>query len=64
VLALRAAHRGQVGLHPLLHDLQPGADREREQPSRMSAAISSSATRTVSGSESHVAALESSTRLW
>ena len=31
VASLRAAHRGDVVLHQRLHDLQPGADRDREQ---------------------------------
>jgi hypothetical protein len=32
VLAARPAHRGHVGLHQLAHHLQPGTDREGEQP--------------------------------
>ena len=30
VLAFRAAHCGHVGLHQLLHHLQPGTDSEGE----------------------------------
>jgi hypothetical protein len=32
VFALRPAHRGHVGFHQLRHHLQPGTDRERQQP--------------------------------
>jgi hypothetical protein len=32
VLAAPPARRGHVGLHQLLHHLQPGTDRQREQP--------------------------------